>query len=110
MPDRELNQFSFKKIGKRALVSVPSIELRKKVFTAARGRRPQNFYVNESLTPERSKFFYDVRMFLKASSVRAKTIAYTMSGIVYLKRDKNSDPVMIKTLDDVKSFLQSVRN
>ena len=104
----ELKQFSFRKIGKRALVTVPTAQLRKKMFTASRSRRPANFYVNESLTPERSKFFYDVRAFLRASNVRV--IAYTLLGVVHIKKDKNSSPVVIKSLDDVKLFLQAATN
>ena len=108
LPNDDLDRFSFKKIGKRALVTVPTAELRKKMFTASRNRRPANFYVNESLTPERSKFFYDVRSFLKASNV--KLIAYTSFGVVHVKREKNSNPVVIKSLDDVKLFLQAGTN
>ena len=108
LPNGDLNLFSFKKIGKRALIRVPTAESRRKVFAAARSRRPANFYVNESLTPERSKFFYDVRSFLRASG--ARMISFTMFGVVHVKKNKNSDPVVIKSLDDLKLFLQAGTN
>ena len=104
MSDDELSQFSFRKIGRRALVTVPSAVLRRGVFAAARSRRPRNFFVNESLTPTRSKFFYEVRSFLK--TLPDKMITYTMFGVVYIKKNKTSDPVVIKSLDDLKLFLQ----
>ena len=78
------------------------------MFAVARRLRPRGFYVNESLTPERSKFFFDVRSFLRASNTRV--IAYTMFGVVHVKRNRESEPVVIKSLEDVKLFLQAGTN
>ena len=97
-----LDRLSYKKVGKRALITAPCDESRVKLFSAARTHRPRGLYVNESLTRPQSKLFFYVRSFLRAGGLNCR--AYTSSGLIYVKKSPESVPVKIRNLSDLQSL------
>ena len=98
-----LDRFSIRRIGaegkRRALVTTKTDEDRLSIFAAARTIKPTDFYINESLTRTRDQLYYDVRMHKK--NTNGNYSVYTFHGNIFIRKDSNSKPVLIKTMDDL---------
>ena len=109
LPPATLAHYTYRKIGKqgrkRALITLRSTEDRAQFFAAARTLKPANLYINEALTPAKSRLLYEIRQFKKNSST--PFYVYTHFGEIFVKLDRNSNPVKVVNLEQVKDVLAS---
>lgn len=104
-----LSRFSVRRVGRegrrRALLLAPSHGDRSELFAAARTVRPANFYVSDSLIKSREDLFYEIRKYKRDNNLHFS--AYSYRGEIYCKRNQNSNPVKVKSVDEVKSMFSS---
>ena len=102
----KLSTFAYMRAGKqkdKIIVSSVKGDDRAAFFTASRTIRPQNFYVNEFLTREQSKLFYDIRQYRKNNNL--EFIVYTFKGDVYVKKQVTDSPKPVRSVSEVNFYL-----
>ena len=91
------------------IVRFGSREKRNLIYQCRRNmpREDQPIYINEDLTPRRSKLFYDARRMKKSGRLAA---VWTQDGNIIIKTSDSSDPVPVKTHIDLRNALYPDEN
>lgn len=104
-----LDRFTYKRIGiegkRKALVTVNNDEERSVIFVAAKTTKPNNFFINDALTKNRDQLFFSIRQHKKTNNDIHSV--FTIKGNVYIKMTSTSNPVLIKSMDDLDQKLQA---
>ena len=90
VPRDLLSRFDINQIGRegktRAILKAKCLSDRRDIFDAAKKLRPTNFYVNEVLTDEKRKLFFDARKFRRDGGLWRSIGLYTRDGVIYARR------------------------
>ena len=104
--------FSYKKLSNEAnsnaiLINVPNQVDRAALFSAARTRKPEIFYVSEFLTPTRSKVLYELRNLRRAKLIYS---AFSFHGRIYYKKTENADKTLVKSMKSIQGLINRAKS
>ena len=91
----------FGKFNDKFILEVSSMSMKSFLFKVIKEKKPRDIFVNEFLTRKRSQLFYEIRQ-KKKNDPRLFHSVYTYNGSIFLKHTKESQPIRIYDIDDLK--------
>ena len=70
---------------------------RRELFATVKRLKPQNLFINESLTKEKENLFYQARQYKRVNNLRVPL--YSFRGNIFFRKS-STEPIEIKTPDD----------